>query len=123
DLSSARVQVLRNVVTTVAGADDQYALAAPCFTIVVLAGMQNLAPEVAQTRDIGNIRNAADAGCHDDVSWTQLPLSAIRATQHDRPSLLGLVIGSTLELSCRPVVELHTFHVGFEPAGQLVFGN
>ena len=123
DLCPARVQVLRNIVAAVAGADDEDVLALPRLAVVVLAGVQNLAAEVAQRRDIRKARNAADSGRHDDVSRMHLPLRAVRATQHDRPSPFSFVVGAALEFGGRPVVELHAFHIGLEPAGKFVFGN
>src|SRR5262245_32431460 len=79
DLGPARAQILRNIMAAVAGADDENALALPLLTVVVLAGVQDRAAEGPQRRDIGKVRNAADAGGHHDVARTQLPLRAIRA--------------------------------------------
>ena len=76
DVCPARVQVLRNIVTAVAGADDEDVLPFPGLAIVVLAGVENLPAEVAQGRDIGKVRNAADAGSHDYMSRTYLPLGS-----------------------------------------------
>ena len=57
------MEVLRNIVAAVAGADDQGVPALPCLAVAVLAGVQDRAAEVWQRRDIGEARDAADAGC------------------------------------------------------------
>src|SRR5262245_63108185 len=96
----------------VAGADDKDILALPFLGVVVLAGVQNLAAEAAQRRDIRKVRNAADSGSHDDVSRTHLPLSAVPPTEHNGPSFFSFVIRAALEFRGRPVVKLPAFHVG-----------
>ena len=95
DSCAARVQVLRDVVAAVASADDKGALALPCLAIVVLAGVQDLAAEARQRRDVRQARNAADAGGHDHVSrmhlaWCRPPdgaprTSAARVRHRRRP--------------------------------------
>ena len=47
DLGPARVEVLRNIVAAVAGADDQDIPAPPLLAVAVLAGVQDPAGEVA----------------------------------------------------------------------------
>src|SRR5262245_59965841 len=101
----------------VAGADDKDILALPFLGVVVLAGVQNLAAEAAQRRDIRKVRNAADSGSHDDVSRTHLPLGAVPSTQHNGPSLFSFVVRTALEFRGCPVLELHAFHVCLEPGG------
>src|SRR5262245_9017228 len=109
--------------TAVAGADDKDLLTLPFLGVVVLAGVQNLAAEATQRRDIRKARNAADSGSHHDVSRTQLPLGAVPSTQHNGPSFFCFVVRAALEFRSRPVVKLHAFHVGLEPPSQFVFGN
>ena len=123
DLGPARMQVLRDVVAAVAGADDEDVLALPRLAVVVLAGMQNRAAEVAQCRHVRKVRNAADAGRHDDVARMHLPPRAVRPTEQGGPALPPFVVRAALELGGGPVVQLHRFDIGLEPAGELVLGD
>src|SRR5277367_5283525 len=107
----------------VASADDQDALAPPRLAVFVLAGVQNLAAEVAQRRNIGKARNAAYSSGDDDMLRTHFPFCAVGPTEHYGPSLLALVVLAALEFAGRPIVELHAFHIGLEPRGKFVFGD
>ena len=49
-----------------------------------------------------------------------LALRAVDASQRNGPALLLLIVRAALELGAGPVIELHRFHVGLEPAGELV---
>ncbi len=88
DLNAARMQVLRDIVAAVAGADHQRAFALPRFAVAILAGMQNRAGEIFQAGNIRQIRNAADAGGQHDMPRMQssrlLP-SVRRNTTDQRP--------------------------------------
>jgi hypothetical protein len=122
DPSAARVQVLGDVVAAVAGTYHEDVPAPPGFAVVVLAGVEDRAGEVAQTRDVRQVRDAADAGRHDDVARAHLPRAAF-AAQQDGPALLLLVVRAALERGGGPVVELQRLDIGLEPAGELVLGN
>src|SRR5439155_23873326 len=117
------IEVLRNIVAAVAGANDKDVLSPPFLAVTILAGVQNPAAEVPQRRDVGKVRNSARPGRHDDVSRTHFPLRAVRPMQHDGPALLRFVVGPAPEFRGGPVAELHAFYIGLEPAGKLVFGN
>ena len=123
DLGAARMQILRDVVAAVAGADHDRRLAAPFFTVAVLAGMQHRAGEILQGRDVRHIRDAADAGRHHDVARMHRALAAIGAAQHHRPASFRLIVGATLELGAGPEVQLHGVDIGLEPVGELVLGD
>ena len=47
----------------------------------------------------------------------------VGAAQRDRPPPFAFVVRAARELGARPVVELHAFHIGLEPVGELVLGN
>jgi hypothetical protein len=108
---------------TIARADDKDFFAPPFLAVVVLAGVQNGAAEVAQRRNIRKARNTADSGGEDDVPRVHLSLRAVIAAEHDGPSALFFVVCAALELGGRPIVELHAFHISIEPRGNFVFGN
>src|SRR6476620_9583787 len=116
-------EVLRDIVAAVARADDENILASPGLAVTVSAGVQNLAAEVSQARNVGKARNTTRAGRQHDVARAHLPLRAVGPAQHDGPSFRIFVVGAAFEFGGRPVVQLHTFYIGFEPRGQLVLGN
>ena len=77
--------------------------------------------EISQRRDVREVRNAAHAGRHDDVPRMHLALACRRrgaASTDQRCS--SVVVGAALEFGAGPVVELHAFDIGLEPAGELV---
>ena len=117
------MQVLRDVVAAVAGADDERALARPCGSVVVLARMQHLAAESAQRRDLRQVGNAAHAGRHHQMPRMHFALLALRRAHDGRPPFGGYVVRAAFELAARPVVELHRLDVGLEPVGELVLGD
>ena len=55
------MQVLRNIVPAIARTDDKDILTFPRVTVVILAGVQDLAGEIAQCGNVREIRNAANA--------------------------------------------------------------
>src|SRR6185503_5235984 len=120
DLRPARVQVLRDIVTAVAGTDDDGAPALPRLAVLVLAGMNDGPGKIPQGRDVRNARDAAHAGCEHYVPRMELALRAVRAAHHDRPALRLIVVHAALEIGAGPVIELHAFRVGLEPVGELV---
>src|SRR3954464_6154164 len=48
---------------------------------------------------------------------------AFRLTEHHRPTSFGFVVSAAFKLRAGPEVEFHGLDVGFEPVGELVFGN
>src|SRR5205823_13874514 len=85
DLGPARIEVLRNIVAAVAGADDEGVPALPFLAVNVLAGVQNLAAEVAQRRDVGKVGVSAGPGRNADVSRTLFRFRAVSPTPPDVP--------------------------------------
>ena len=123
DLRPGRMQVLRDIMAAVAGADDENVLAPPHLAIVVLTGVQNAAAEVAQARNVRKAWNPAGPRGHHDVARVHLPLRAVGPTQHDRPPFRCFVVAAAFEFGGRPIVQFHALDIGLEPGGQLVFGN
>ena len=119
-MRAARMQVLRDVVAAVAGADHDRAFALPVLAIVVLARVHHRAAKILQAGNLGHARNAADAGRQHDMARMHGTLAAVGAAQRHRPALFHLVIAAALELGLGPEVQLHALDVGFEPVGELV---
>ena len=122
-LGAARIKVLRDIVTAVAGADHERPFALPRLAVLVLAGMHDLSGKVFQGRNVRHVRNAADAGRHHDMPRVHHAPGSVGAAQHHRPAAGRLVIGAALELGGGPVVELHGLDIGLEPVGELVLGD
>lgn len=78
-------------------------------------------PNSALKHNVGQVGDAANSGGHDDVPRVHFPFSAVGTTQHNGPSSLSLVVCAALKLGSGPVVELHAFDIGLEPAGKFVF--
>src|ERR1700744_1318028 len=116
------MQVLRDVVTAVAGTDYERGLAAPCLAIMILTGMQYPAGEILQRRDVRHICDAANAGCYHDMPWMHRAPAAVGSAQHHSPSSFRLMVGAAFEFCTGPVVQLHGVDIGFEPVGELVLG-
>src|ERR1700751_1193753 len=114
------MQVLRNIVPAIARTDDKDILTFPSVTVVVLAGVQDLAGEIAQCGNVREIRNAANACGQDDVSRVYLAFGTVSAPEHNRPPLRFLVVGAALKFGSRPEIELHAFRIGFKPTGNFV---
>ncbi len=123
DIDPARMQVLRDVVAAVAGADHQRALTLPFLAVGVAAGMQHRAFEILQRRNLRQVRNAADAGGHHDMPRMHFARRAVGAAQRHVPALLRLVIRAAREFGAGPEVELHAFDIALEPVGELVLRN
>ncbi len=117
------MQVLRDIVAAVAGADHQRLFAFPFLAVVISAGMQDRTGEVFQAGNIGHTRNPADAGGQHDMARMHRALAAVGPAQRHGPAFFLFIIAATLELGTGPVVELHTFDIGLEPVGQFVLGN
>ena len=117
------MQVLRDVVAAVAGADHDGALALPALAVVILAGMHHLAGKVLQAGDFRHARNAADAGRQHDMARMHGALAAVGAAQRHRPAAVLLVVTAALELGLGPEVQLHGLDIGLEPVGELVLRN
>ena len=101
-LGAARMQILRDVVAAVAGADHDRALALPVLAVVVLAGMQHGAAKIFQAGNVRHARNAADAGGQHDMARMHRALAAIGAAQRHGPALFFLVVAAALELGPGP---------------------
>ena len=63
-LGAARIQVLRDIVAAVAGADHDRLFALPVLAVVIAAGMHQRTGEIFQAGNLGHVGNAADAGRH-----------------------------------------------------------
>ena len=120
--SAARIEVLRDVVTAVAGADHDRALAFPVLAIVILARVHDLAGEIFQAGNLRQIRYAADAGREHHMPRTHGPPDAGAAQRHG-PAAFVLVVTAALEFGPGPEVQLHGLDIGLEPVGELVLGD
>src|ERR1700751_3577968 len=114
------MQVLRNIVPAIARTDDKNILTFPSVTVGVLAGVQDLAGEIAQGGDVRGSRHAPDACGRDDVSRVYFAFGTVSAPKHNRPPLRFLVVGAALKFGSRPEIELHAFRIGFKPTGNFV---
>ena len=117
------MQVLRDVVAAVAGADHESVLALPLLAVVVLAGMQNLAGEVRKVGISGRLGMPLTPVA--STTWrgciVRLVPSAPRSTTVQRPCVF--VVAAALELGAGPEVQLHALDIGLEPVGELVLGD
>src|SRR5258708_21518601 len=118
-MSAARIKIVRDVVTAVAGADHDRALALPVLAVVVLARMHHGALKIVQAGNLRHARNAADASGEHDMAWMHGAFAAVGTAQRHGPALLLLVIAAARELGLGPEVQLHAFDIGFEPVGEL----
>ena len=73
--------------------------------------------------DIRHVRDAADAGRHDDMARAKGPSAAVASAKRRRPGSAGVVIGRLGQLMAGPEIQLHRFHVELEPVGELVLGD
>ncbi len=117
------MQVLRDVMRTVAATDDDRAFATPRLAVFVLARMHHLAAEAIERRNRGPYRQTAHARGHHHVPRMHGAGSAVGVPQRDVPALRGLVIGASHQFGAGPEVELHRFGVHLEPVGELVLGD
>src|SRR5437868_1327697 len=115
------MQVLRDVVATVARADDERTLAAPGLAVRVGARMEQRAAEARERGHLEHVRNAAHAGGENDMARVQLARRAVVLPQADRPALRAIVVATAREFGAGPIVELERLDVGLEPTRQQVF--
>ena len=123
DRGAAGGKILRHVVTAVAGADDDGGFAPPVFAIRVATGMDDLAGERIQARQIRHVRNAADARRHDDVFWRERANATFRVAQNGGPSPPVVIEARLDQFGPGPEIQLHRLDVMFEPVGEFVFRN
>ena len=123
DLGAARIQVLRDIVTTVAGTDHDCLLALPALAVVIAAGMHQRTGEVFQAGNFRHVRNAADAGRHDHMARTHGAFRAVGRPQHHRPAAFSFVVAAADELGAGPEIQLQALDISLEPVGKLVLRN
>src|SRR3989442_4094076 len=108
------MQVLGDVMSTVAGADDERRLALPSLAVLVLACMNHGPPKIVQRRNVGNKRDAAHACRHHDMARAHVLKRSVGAAQRNSPASLTFVVEAALEFGARPVVELLAVDVSLE---------
>src|SRR4051812_19344128 len=100
------MQVLRDVVATVARANDWRGLAAPGLGGRVRARKERRAGEARERGHLAHVRNGAHAGGEDDMARVQLARRAVVLPQGDRPALRAIFVATAREFGAGPIVEL-----------------
>src|SRR4030088_2252408 len=100
------MQILRDVVAAIAGADHDRALALPVLAVVVLAGMHHLALKILDPGDIPHAWNAADAGSEHHMARMHGAAGAVGAAQRHGPTAFVLVLVAALEFGLFPEIQL-----------------
>ena len=117
------MQILREVMSAGASADDQHRLSLYVELVGRAAGMQNRAGELIRPLKTGNVRKTADTGCQNDMTRSHRSHATIGRPQAHGPMPVRAVVFSAQKRGFCPNVELHSLGIERQPVGKFVLRN
>ena len=119
-VGTAGLQVLGDVMGTVAGADDQRPLALPVLAIRIVAGVHDRALKHVQSGQVGDDGNGADTGGEDDMTRTHHAFRSVPALKIQGPGTGRDIMVAADKRGVGPAIEFHRLDIELEPVRQHV---